>query len=292
MANKSTERGLELKNNALAISYHTLTNKNDFRAILSPFFKILEKSIKPLPHHFVCLDKSKLKCYNFPAFNDKGVKMKMETEFERMKGAVYDAVRAAIARDFNDKLKKMAIEEGTLVLNFEMLFPEILAYVESKFSAEALEALDKIIVRHTKYDWEKALKSECYLLRDDDAEPNAEAIKEALGALKIDITKDAELLEEVTDWLQNWLESTRNKNITKQDAIQAMEVALEGKGRHLGVLALIEFRIASEYFDWFCFKTKEVVFSVIDSYTERGESLIPKTKAYNAKKRAELGKAS
>ena len=289
MANKSTERGLELKKTALAIPYHTLTNKNDFRAILGYLFK---KSIKTLPHYFVCLDKSVLKCYNFPAFNDKGVKMKMQTEFERMKGAVYDAVSAAIAKDFNNKLKKMAIEKGTLVLNFEMLFPEILAFVENKFSAKGLNALDKIIVRHTKYDWEKALKSEYYLLRDNDAEPNAEVIKEALEALKIDITTDAELLEVVTDWLQNWLQSTRNKNITKQDAIEAMEVALQGEGKHLGVLALIEFGIAAKYFDWFCFKTKEVVFAVIDSYTERGESLIPKTKAYNAKKRAEIERAS
>ena len=218
--------------------------------------------------------------------------MKMQTAFERMKETLEDAVRVAIAKDFNNKLKKMAIEEGTLVLNFEMLFPEILAYVESKFSAEALEALDKIIVRHTKYDWEKALKSEYYFLRDDDAEPNAEVIKEALEALKIDITKDSKLLEEVIDWLANWLASTRGKNITEQDAIQAMQVALEGKGKHLGVLALIEFRIASEYFNWFCFKTKEVVFAVIDSYTARGESLIPKTKAYNAKKRAELERKS
>ena len=218
--------------------------------------------------------------------------MKMQTELEKVKESLEDAVRVAIAKDFNNKLKKIAIEEGTLVLNFEMLFPEILAYVESKFSAEALEALDRVIVRHTKYDWEKALKSEYYFLRDDDAEPNAEVIKEALEALKIDITTDAKLLEEVIDWLQNWLASTRGKNITKQDAIEAMQVALEGKGKHLGVLALIEFRIASEYFNWFCFKTKEVVFAVIDSYTARGESLIPKTKAYNAKKRAELGKAS
>lgn len=216
--------------------------------------------------------------------------MKMETEFQRMKECLEDAVRVAIAKDFNNKLKKMAIEEGTLVLNFEMLFPEILVFVENKFSAKELEALDKIIVRHTKYDWEKALKSECYFLRDDDAEPNAEAIKEALEALKIDITKDAELLKEVTDWLQRMI----SKNITEQNAIQAMEVSLQGKGKglELGVLALIEFRIASEYFNWFCFKTKEVVFAVIDSYTERGESLVPKTKAYNAKKRAELGKAS
>ena len=218
--------------------------------------------------------------------------MKMQTELERMKESLEDAVRVAIAKDFNNKLKKMAIEEGTLVLNFEMLFPEILAYVESKFSAQELEALDKIIVRHTKYDWEKALKSEYYLLRDNDAEPNAEVIKEALEALKIDITTDADLLEEVTDWLQNWLASTRGKNITEQDAIQAMQVALEGKGKHLGVLALIEFGIAAKYFNWFCFKTKEVVFAVIDSYTERGESLIPKTKAYNAKKRAEIERAS
>ena len=285
MANKSTERGLELKKTALAIPYHTLTNKNDFRAILSPALKILEIFI-------ICLDKSVLKCYNFPAFNDKGVKMKMQTAFERMKETLEDAVRVAIAKDFNNKLKKMAIEEGTLVLNFEMLFPEILAYVESKFSAKGLNALDKIIVRHTKYDWEKALKSEYYFLRDDDAEPNAEVIKEALEALKIDITTDAYLLEQVTDWLQNWLQSTRNKNITKQDAIEAMEVALQGEGKHLGVLALIEFGIAAKYFNWFCFKTKEVVFAVIDSYTERGESLIPKTKAYNAKKRAEIERAS
>lgn len=273
MTNKSTERGLELKKRALPIPYHTLTNKNDFRAILSPVFKIFKKFIKPL-------DKSKTTCYNSLVFKIR--------KDEKMKKFLDNAVRYALAKEFNNKLKKIAIENRTLVLNFEMLFPEILAYVESKFSAEALEVLDKVIVRHTKYDWEKALKSEYYFLRDDDTEPNAEVIKEALEALKIDITKDAELLEEVIDWLQ----SLWNENITKQDAIRAMEVALEGKGKLLGVLAHIEFRIASEYFDWFCFKTKEVVFAVIDSYTERGESLIPKTKAYNAKKRAELGKAS
>ena len=209
-----------------------------------------------------------------------------------MKKFLDNAVSYALAKDFNNKLKKIAIEEGTLVLNFEMLFPEILAHVESKFSAQELEVLDKIIVRHTKYDWEKALKSEIYFLRDADAEPNAEVIKEALEALRIDITKDADLLEEVIDWLANWLASTRGKNITKQDAIEAMQVALEGKGKHLGVLALIEFRIASEYFDWFCFKTKDVVFAVIDSYTARGENLIPKTKAYIAKKRGELERKS
>ena len=286
MANKSTEMGLELKKRALAIPYHTLTSKNDFRAILSPVLKILENFI-------ICLDKSKIKCYNFPAFkNERSKKMKMQTEFERMKETLEDAVRAAIAKDFNNKLKKMAIKEGTLVLNFEMLFPEILSYVESKFSAEALEALDRIIVRHTKYDWEKALKSEYYLLRDNNTEPNAEVIKEALEALKIDITTDAELLEEVIDWLANYLASTRGKNITKQDAIEAMQVALQGEGKHLGVLAIIEFCIAAKYFRWFCFKTKDVVFAVIDSYTERGESLIPKTKAYNAKKRAELERKS
>ena len=211
---------------------------------------------------------------------------------KKMKKFLDNAVSYALAKDFNNKLKKIAIEEGTLVLNFEMLFPEILAHVESKFSAQELEALDKIIVRHTKYDWEKALKSEFYFLRDADAEPNAEVIKEALEALRIDITKDADLLEEVIDWLANWLASTRGKNITKQDAIEAMQVALEGKGKHLGVLALIEFRIASEYFDWFCFKTKDVVFAVIDSYTARGENLIPKTKAYIAKKRGELERKS
>ena len=64
MPNKSTEKGLELKKRALAIPYHTLTSKNDFRAILSPALKILEIFI-------ICLDKSKLKRYNFPAFKNK-----------------------------------------------------------------------------------------------------------------------------------------------------------------------------------------------------------------------------
>ena len=64
MPNKSTERGLELKKTALAIPYHTLTSKNDFRAILGYLFKILEKFIKTI-------DKSKLKRYNFPAFKNK-----------------------------------------------------------------------------------------------------------------------------------------------------------------------------------------------------------------------------
>ena len=214
--------------------------------------------------------------------------MKMQTAFERMKETLEDAVRVAIAKDFNNKLKKMAIEEGTLVLNFEMLFPEILAYVESKFSAEALEALDRVIVRHTKYDWEKALKSEYYLLRDNNTEPNAEVIKEVLEVLKINITQDAEFIKKVV----KWLESEWNKSVTMKDVMQAMQESLEGKGKHLGVLAIIEYCIAAKYFDWFCFKTKEVVFAVIDSYTKRGESLIPKTKAYNAKKKAEIERKS
>ena len=70
MANKSTERGLELKKTALAIPYHTLTNKNDFRAILGYLFKIFKKSIKTLPHHFVCLDKIVKISYNSHAIKN------------------------------------------------------------------------------------------------------------------------------------------------------------------------------------------------------------------------------
>ena len=64
MPNKSTERGQKLKKNIWAIPYHTKTSKNDFRAVLSPLFKILEIFI-------ITLDKSKLKCYNFPAFKNE-----------------------------------------------------------------------------------------------------------------------------------------------------------------------------------------------------------------------------
>ena len=46
MPNKSTQRGLELKKTALAIPYHNLTNKNDFRAILGYLFKIFKKIYK------------------------------------------------------------------------------------------------------------------------------------------------------------------------------------------------------------------------------------------------------
>ena len=64
MPNKSTERGLELKKRALAIPYHTLTNKNDFRVILSPLFKILEIFI-------ISLDKITEICYNSHAFKKR-----------------------------------------------------------------------------------------------------------------------------------------------------------------------------------------------------------------------------
>ena len=61
MPNRSTEMGLELKKTFWAIPYHTLTSKNDFRAVLSPLFKILEKFTKTI-------DKSKTKCYNSLVF--------------------------------------------------------------------------------------------------------------------------------------------------------------------------------------------------------------------------------
>ena len=64
MPNKSTERGLELKKRAFAIPYHTQTSKNDFRAILSPVFKILEIFI-------ISLDKITEISYNFHAFKKR-----------------------------------------------------------------------------------------------------------------------------------------------------------------------------------------------------------------------------
>ena len=66
MPNKSTEKGLELKKRALAIPYHTLTSKNDFRAILSPVFKILEIFI-------ISLDKITKISYNSLVFKIRKV---------------------------------------------------------------------------------------------------------------------------------------------------------------------------------------------------------------------------
>ena len=151
----------------------------------------------------------------------------------------------AEARAYNDTMKEhLGIEALT-----EMLFSEVLDYVNKKIGDDGLKALDKIIVRFTKDDLKKVLvgystiSNGNFYFKENITKEN---IKEALKALKIDI--------------------------------------IGGKFSEDGKFILSI--IASRYYRWFYDNLDYTLNQVIDAYSENGESLEPKVKELIAKKEA------
>ena len=185
----------------------------------------------------------------------------------------------AEARAYNDTMKEhLGIEALT-----EMLFSEVLDYVNKKIGDDGLKALDKIIVRLNKDDYKIALKffmdGEFGIISAINYQYNItiKDIKEALEVLKIDLSENGELAR-----IMNLKLEWDNREDIK--AVEAIQQAL--KGKYAGGLSTIKQFIAMEYYSWFVDDLLIIIKNIIDNYSERGESLEPKVKELIAKKEA------
>lgn len=186
----------------------------------------------------------------------------------------------AEAKAYNDKIKYNLCFEALT----EMLFSEVLDYVNKKIGDDGLKALDKIIVRFTKDDYKIALKffmdGEFGVISAINYQYNItiKNIKEALEVLKIDLSKNGELAR-IMNLKLEWDDREDIK------AVEAIKQALQGK--YYGGLSAIKQFIAMEYYySWFVDDLLIIIKNIIDNYSERGESLEPKVRELIAKKEA------
>ena len=182
----------------------------------------------------------------------------------------------AEARAYNDTMKEhLGIEALT-----EMLFSEVLDYVNKKIGDDGLKALDKIIVRLNKDDYKIALKffmnGEFGVISAINYQYNItiKDIKEALEVFKIDLSKNGELAR-VMNLKLEW------DNRDDINAVEAIQQAL--KGKYNGGLSTIKQFIAMEYYSYFVEDLFIIIKNIIDNYDE---SLEPKVKELIAKKEA------
>ena len=182
----------------------------------------------------------------------------------------------AEAKAYNDKIKyNLCFEELT-----EMLFSEILDYINDKIGDDGLKALDKIIVRLNKDDYKIALRffmdGELGAISPINYQYNItiKDIKEALEVLKIDLSENGELARVI-----NLKLAWDNREDIK--AVEAIQQAL--KGKYNGGLSTIKQFIAMEYYSYFVEDLFIIIKNIIDNYDE---SLEPKVKELIAKKEA------
>ena len=188
----------------------------------------------------------------------------------------------AEARAYNNKIKYNLCFEALT----EMLFSEILDYINDKIGDDGLKALDKIIVRLNKDDYKIALKffmdGEFGVISAINYQYNItiKDIKEVLEVLKIDLSKDGELAR-----IMNLKLEWDDRDIK---AVEAIKQAL--KGKYDGGLSIIKQFIAMKYYSWFVDDLLIIIKNIIDNYSERGESLKPKVNELLAKVRTESTK--
>lgn len=140
----------------------------------------------------------------------------------------------AEAKAYNDTIKNnMSIEN-----KLEILFDEVLDYVNKKIGDDGLKALDKIIVRFTKDDLKKVLAGYSTISNNNfyfKENITKENIKEALKALKMDISEDDKFVLSVIalryySWFYDNLDYTLNQVI---DAYSENGESLEPKVKEL-----------------------------------------------------------
>lgn len=140
----------------------------------------------------------------------------------------------AEAKAYNDTIKNSMSIENKL----ELLFDEVLDYVNKKIGDDGLKALDKIIVRFTKDDLKKVLvgystiSNNKFYFKENITKEN---IKEALKALKINISKDDKFVLSVIalryySWFYDNLDYMLNQVI---DAYSENGESLEPKVKEL-----------------------------------------------------------
>ena len=183
------------------------------------------------------------------------------------------------AKAYNDKIKYNLCFEALT----EMLFSEILDYINDKIGDDGLKALDKIIVRLNKDDYKIALRffmdGELGAISPINYQYNItiKDIKEALEVLKIDLSENGELARVVNLKLQ-W----DNREDIK--AVEAIQQAL--KGKYAGGLSTIKQFIAMEYYSYFVEDLFIIIKNIIDSYSQRGLSLEPKVNEFKKEAKA------
>ena len=180
------------------------------------------------------------------------------------------------AKAYNDKIKyNLCLEALT-----EMLFSEILDYINDKIGDDGLKALDKIIVRLKKDDYKIALKffmdGELGAISPINYQYNItiKDIKQALEVLKIDLSENGELARVVHLKLE-W----DNREDIK--AVEAIQQAL--KGKYNGALSTIKQFIAMEYYSYFVDDLFIIIKNIIDNYSALCFSLEPNVKEFAKK---------
>ena len=123
----------------------------------------------------------------------------------------------AEARAYNDTINNSMSIENKL----ELLFSEVLNFVNKKIGDDGLKALDKIIVRFTKDDLKKVLVGYSTISNNNfyfKKNITKENIKEALKALKMDISENDKFILSIIasryySWFYDNLEYTLNQVI-------------------------------------------------------------------------------
>lgn len=165
-------------------------------------------------------------------------------------------------KGYNDFVK----EKVDLEILTEMLFQDVLSYVNEQIGEEAIKALDKIIVRFDNSDWDKAYKGfdsgfggykREFIYK---GRISLKDIKNALKVLKIDINKNKELLQSI-EIILNY------EGREDEDPKEAIKECLKGNDDEVVLNEILRY-IAKQYYNWFYFDLIYCVETIIDFYSE------------------------
>ena len=185
-----------------------------------------------------------------------------------------------------EKYKKFLKDYKDLSIKnkIELFFDDIVEYVNKQYAPDALQALDKIIIRFDKGDFKKAFKGyknktqlgifgEIFYRK----KIFTKNVKNAFEALELN-TDNYELNQLVELWL--W-----NRNRKNENTQEAIKQALEGKDKL--TLSAIKHFIGTKYFEWFYDRMEFVINEVIESF-ENLDKLKNKISEFTNKKELEL----
>lgn len=185
-----------------------------------------------------------------------------------------------------EKYKKFLKDYKDLSIKnkIELFFDDIVEYVNKQYAPDALQALDKIIIRFGKGDFEKAFKGYKNKAQLDifgeifyRKRIYTKNVKNAFKALGLNFD-NYELNQLVELWL--WNDNRKNENIQ-----EAIKQALEGKDKL--TLSAIKHFIATKYFEWYYDRMEFVINEVIESF-ENLDELKNKISEFTNKKELEL----
>lgn len=202
------------------------------------------------------------------------------------KGVIEELRKLNLKQKDLEKYKKFLKDYKDLSIKnkIELFFDDIIEYVNKQYSPDALQALDKIVIRFGKGDFEKVFKgyknnSQLGIFGEIFYRKRiyTKDVKNAFEALELN-TDDCELNQLVELWL--WNNNRKNKNTQ-----EAIKQALEGKDKL--TLSAIKHFIATKYFEWFYENIEFVLNEVIESF-ENLDEVKNKINEFTNKKELEL----